>query len=204
MTEPVDWLARLTTSLHPLDTTLDELPVSGFRPAKGRWQPQLAAVLVAVVQDPEPSVVLTVRSRDMAKHAGQVALPGGGRCGDEHFPVGTALRETAEEIGLEPDQVQLLGLLDHFDTISAYRVTPVVGWVDMPLAFSPCPREVCEIFTVPLSQVMDLDSYRRHIIDRDGHRYDFWSMKTAARWPVWGATAAILRELALRHDSVPR
>lgn len=139
----------------------------------------------------------------MAKHAGQVSLPGGGRDGDEQFPSTTALRETAEEVGLAADRVRLIGLLDHFDTISAYRVTPVVGWVDAPVCLQACPREVHEVFTVPLSQVLALDSYRQHQIKRNGLNYEFWSMKAAAHWPVWGATAAILRELALRYAQAP-
>lgn len=199
MTEPVDWPARLTSSLHPLDAPLADLTVGGFRPPGGPWQPRPAAVLIAIVPDPTPAVVLTVRGPDMAMHAGQVSLPGGGRCGDERFPVVTALRECAEEVGLAAERVRLLGLLDHFDTISAYRVTPVVGWVDTTVCLQACPREVREVFTVPLSQVLALDSYRRHFIQRDGHHYEFWSMKLAAPWPVWGATAAILRELALRY-----
>lgn len=204
MIEPVDWLARLSASLYPLDTPLASLTVGGFQPGDAVWRPRPAAVLIAVISDPQPSIVLTVRGPDMAKHAGQVSLPGGGRAGEERFPVVTALRETAEEVGIAAERVQLIGLLDHFDTISAYRVTPVVGWVDRPVCLQPCPREVREIFTVPLSQVLELDNYRRHIIRRNEHHYDFWSMKVAAHWPVWGATAAILRELALRYAQALR
>jgi 8-oxo-dGTP pyrophosphatase MutT (NUDIX family) len=199
MTDPADWLVSLSSSLHPLDTDLADLSVGGFRPPQGGWRPRLAAVLIAVVPDPEPAIVLTVRGRGMAKHAGQVALPGGGRFEDEAFPIDTALRETAEEVGLGGDCVRLLGLLDHFDTISAYRITPVVGWVDQPIRLIPRPGEVREVFTVPLGRVLDPDSYRRHDIYRGAYRYEFWSMKADCPWPIWGATAAILRELALRQ-----
>lgn len=192
----------LSATLYPLDTPLSSLPVGGFRPGQGIWAPQAAAVLIAITPGPEPGVVLTVRASGMSQHAGQVALPGGGRLGDESFPLGTALRESAEEVGLDSGRVRPLGLLGHFDTISAWRVTPVVGWVEPPFELTPCPREVRDLFTVPLNEVLDPVSYRRHFIRRDGRVWEFWSMRAQGCWPIWGATAAILRELALRASTI--
>jgi 8-oxo-dGTP pyrophosphatase MutT (NUDIX family) len=200
MTDLDGWLDRLSSVLNPIDSPLSDLAVRGFRPPSSDWQWRPAAVLIAISDQPQPGVILTVRPAGMAQHAGQVALPGGGREGDEAFPLATALRESREEIGLEATLVRPLGLLDHFDTISAYRVTPVVGLLAPEVRLSPCPREVHALFSVPLARVLDLASYRRHLIRRQGQQWDFWSMKAEGCWPVWGATAAMLRELALRYS----
>ncbi len=192
MTDAVD---ALSVSLHGLDVSPDTLPVRGFRPQEGAWHPRPAAVLVAIVMKPEPSLILTVRSKAMIKHAGQVALPGGGKSGSEGFPVQTALREASEEVGINPDGVELLGFLDRFDTITAYRITPVVGRIAQPVTLSACPSEVSEVFLLPLDQALDPSSYRRHEITRNGFTFEVWSMKYGTR-PIWGATAAILHQLA--------
>jgi 8-oxo-dGTP pyrophosphatase MutT (NUDIX family) len=200
MTELSDRLSGLSRVLHPLDQYPDSLPVRGFRPPAGPWQPQPAAVLIPIVLKPDPCIVLTVRSESLVKHAGQVALPGGGQDGNEPFPVGTALREAHEEVGLAPDAVRLLGLLDCFDTITAFRILPVVGLIEGPVSLSACPGEVREVFRVPLEDALDLSSYRCHDIIRDGFSFEVWSMRSGHR-PIWGATAAILRQLAIRANS---
>jgi 8-oxo-dGTP pyrophosphatase MutT (NUDIX family) len=192
MTDAVD---ALSASLHDLSVSPDTLPVKGFRPPEGQWQPRPAAVLIAILMQPEPSLVLTVRSQAMIKHAGQVALPGGGRSGFEAFPVQTALREAHEEVGIDPGGVRLLGFLDRFDTITAYRITPVVGRIDQPVTLKACPSEVREVFLLPLDHALDPSSYRRHEITRNGFTFEVWSMKFGTR-PIWGATAAILHQLA--------
>lgn len=138
---------------------------------------------------------MTVRSRDLTKHAGQVALPGGRREGNEPFPLATAMREAEEEIGIDQDQVRILGLLDQVDTISNFRITPVVGVADGHTELLACPNEVREIFTVPLAWVLDTQRYRRHQVRRGGLTFDLWSM-AGGRWPIWGATATILQHLA--------
>lgn len=195
MTELDDRLERLSSVLYPLDTPVDELHVDGYRPVAKVWRPRAAAVLVPLVRAPEPALVLTVRSGHMASHAGQVALPGGGRHGDEQFPVTTALREASEETGIAAESVRVLGLMRQFDTISAYRVVPVVGLLEHAPVFRPCPREVRSVFTVPLRRVLDPASYCRHRVAHRQRDYEVWSMRSE-RWLIWGATAAILAHLA--------
>jgi 8-oxo-dGTP pyrophosphatase MutT (NUDIX family) len=201
MADDTGLLTELAAALHPLHSAPENLPVRGFKPPDGRWRPRPAAVLIAILLEPRPQVVLTVRSQAMAAHAGQVALPGGQRDGSEAFPLTTALREAAEEVGINSANVEPLGLLDNFDTISSFRITPVVAIVRGPVLLRPCPDEVLEIFCMPLSRVMDCDSYRRHAITRDGFTFEAWSMKSGCR-PVWGATAAILQELAERISAL--
>jgi 8-oxo-dGTP pyrophosphatase MutT (NUDIX family) len=193
MSSPAGRIADLAADLHSLDRPLDELPVRGYRPPDGAWHPRPAAVLVAIWTHPEPAVLLTVRSRDLPHHAGQVSLPGGGRQHDEPFPLGTALRETAEEVGIDDRLIEPIGLLDRFDTITGYRVVPVVGLVHGDPQPVPCPNEVESVFMLPWHVVSRPQTYRRHQVLRGKHRYELVSMATAPRL-VWGATAAILRQ----------
>lgn len=190
-----DRLDRLSSLLFPADTPVDELAVDGYRSDSKSWRPRPAAVLVPLVRAPEPGLILTVRSGGMASHAGQVAFPGGGRHGEEPFPVTTALREAREETGIEATSVRVIGLMRQFDTISAYRVVPVVGLLENAPSFKPCPREVRAVFSVPLARVFDPASYCRHRVAHRGRGYELWSMRSE-RWTIWGATAAILAHLA--------
>lgn len=190
-----DRLSRLSSRLFPPESRLDDLPVDGYRPPRGAWHPRPAAVLVPIVLGPNPAVILTVRSGALKSHAGQVALPGGGRHGAESFPLATALRESQEEIGIPPQAVRVLGLARRFDTISAYRVVPVIGLLRAAPDLTACPREVLQIFRVPLVKVLDAASYCRHEVRHRRRQYEVWSMRSQ-RWPIWGATAAILAHLA--------
>lgn len=195
MTDLDDRLQRLSCALFPSDATIEDLAVDGYRPPQGPWRPRPAAVLVPIVLGPEPCLILTVRSGAMHSHAGQVALPGGGRHADELFPVATALREAEEETGIAAASVRVRGLLRRFDTISAYRVIPVVGTLETMPEIRCCPTEVRAVFQVPLARVLDPASYRRHRVRHRHREYEVWSM-LSERWPVWGATAAILAHLA--------
>lgn len=190
-----DRLSRLSSALYPPHYPLEDLLVDGYRPEAGAWRPRAAAVLVPIVLKPTPAVLLTVRSDALKSHAGQVALPGGGRSGNECFPLDTALREAEEEIGIDPVCVKILGLARCFDTISAYRVVPVVGLIDSAPQLQACPREVRCIFSAPLERVLDVASYRRHQVRHHHRDYEVWSM-LSEQWPIWGATAAILAHLA--------
>ncbi len=185
----------LRTVLHPLDSPIDDLPVRGYRPASGVWRPKSAAVLIPVFVDSvQPEILLTVRSRRLPQHAGQVSLPGGGRQGNEAFPVGTAIRETVEEVGIDESVIEPLGLLDQFDTITGYRVSPVVALVHGNPEPDPCPDEVDSVFSLSWQQVTRPETYRRHHVIRGHHRYELYSMAATPR-VVWGATAAILHQL---------
>lgn len=186
----------LAARLHPPDTPAESLPVGGYRPAGRAWQPRPAAVLLPILELPEPAIVLTVRSRALSLHAGQVALPGGRREADEPFPLTTALRETTEEIGIDAGRVHVHGLLDRFDTITGYRIVPVVASIEGRPGLRACPREVEEIFTLPLATILDPGSYRKHVVTRGGHSHELYTM-SHPRWMIWGATAAILHRFCV-------
>lgn len=109
----------------------------------------------------------------------------------------TALREAEEEIGLDPSQVQPLGFLDRIDTVSDFRVLPVVGLVYGDIELVPDRREVDLVFTVPLERVLDPGAYRETRIHRHGETRVVHSLRWREQ-KVWGVTASILRNLALR------
>jgi 8-oxo-dGTP pyrophosphatase MutT (NUDIX family) len=112
-----------------------------------------------------------------------------------------ALRETAEEVGLESDRVHILGELATYETVTGYRVTPVVGWVEPPFTLTTDPVEVAEAFEVPLAFLLDPANQQRHYRMLGELRRDFWAIPWRDRY-IWGATAAMLLILdrTLRAD----
>lgn len=150
-----------------------------------------AAVLLLVVEHAIPTVLFTQRTTHLPDHAGQISFPGG-RCEDEDLtPERTALREAQEEVGLEPDRVEVLGRLPEYRTSTGYAVTPIVGWAQPPLAYRPDPHEVAEIFEVPLSFLLDPGNHRYETAFYKGRWRNYWAMPFGERF-IWGATAGML------------
>lgn len=159
--------------------------------------PVPAAVLVPVVMGEYPSVLLTKRTSHLAKHAGQVSFPGGRIDPDDTGPEGAALREAHEEIGLDTRYVEVLGRLSDHITGTGYRITPILSVIPPALTFTMSPHEVESIFELPMSVVLDPDAPKRQQVETRGALREFWV------WPhpehyIWGATAAILVQLAQR------
>jgi 8-oxo-dGTP pyrophosphatase MutT (NUDIX family) len=118
--------------------------------------PRPAAVLMALLwKDNLWQLLFTRRNATLAEHSGQVAFPGGRADPEDDGPESTALREAREEIGLDPDQVQILGRLRSFITITNYKVTPVVGVIPWPIPLQISPGEVSRVFTIPLAWLCD-------------------------------------------------
>jgi len=183
-------IAQRLASLPPLEDllTADDLE----KQAEASRQPlKPAAVLLLVVNHAEPAVVFTQRTAHLADHAGQIAFPGG-RCETEDCdPETTALREAQEEIGLEPGRVQVLGRLPEYRTSTGYAVTPVVGWAEPPLAFTPDPHEVAQVFEVPLAFLLDTRNHRYESAFYRGRMRHYWAMPYGEHF-IWGATAGML------------
>lgn len=155
-----------------------------------------AAVLLGLVDRPGgPSIILTQRTAHLRDHAGQISLPGGRLELEDAGPAEAALREAKEEIGLDPRRVELLGGLRHYDTITGFRIHPVVGWIEPPVALRPDPYEVAEVFELPLSFALDPANHRRDSYDRNGLRRHFYVLPFEDRY-IWGATAGILVNFA--------
>ncbi len=124
------------------------------RLAGARQRP--AAVLCGLVErHPGINVVLTRRTQHLARHAGQIAFPGGRADREDPSLLAAALREAEEEIGLRPDRVHVIGTLDQYLTSTGFRVTPFVGAIDPAWHPVPDPNEVEEVFEVPLDFLMD-------------------------------------------------
>jgi 8-oxo-dGTP pyrophosphatase MutT (NUDIX family) len=153
-------------------------------------------VLVPVVDRPGGlTILLTLRTRDLPAHAGQIAFPGGRIEPEDRDAVAAALRETEEEIGLAPGRVEIVGRLDTYLTRTGFDVTPVVGLVTPPFALRLDPREVEDAFEVPLAFVLDPARRDRHSRVFNGVERHFWAMPFGERF-IWGATAGMLVNLA--------
>ncbi len=166
-----------------------------------------AAVLVGLVERGDGlQVLLTRRTEHLRDHAGQISFPGGRAEPEDGSAEATALREAQEEVGLLPERVELLGRLPDYTTVTQYVVTPVVGIVHPPFELQLDAFEVAEAFEVPLEWLMTPAHHRRHVFQYDGGQRQFLSMPWrrdphAGEYFIWGATAAMLRNLYhfLRH-----
>jgi 8-oxo-dGTP pyrophosphatase MutT (NUDIX family) len=174
----------------------------GFRlPGRGGYATP-AAVLVPVVNRPGGlTLLLTQRSANLPDHPGQISFPGGRVEDDDPTLAHAALRETAEEVGLAADRIEILGQLANYETVTGYNVTPVVGWVEPPFTLTADPVEVADVFEVPLAFILDPANQQRHFRMQGELRRDFWAIPWRDRY-IWGATAAMLLILdrTLRAD----
>ncbi|SDE63570.1 CoA pyrophosphatase [Limimaricola pyoseonensis] len=163
-------------------------------PPAGRKLRQ-AGVLVAVHLDGPPSLILTKRSAKLRHHPGQIAFPGGKVEPADDGPVGAALREAEEEIGLPRERVEILGTLPAHETVTGFEVTPVVGLLRGP--FTPVPEagEVAEVFRVPLDHVTDPARFRVEGRRWQGRRRHYYVVPWGPYY-IWGATGRMLRTLA--------
>ena len=155
-----------------------------------------AAVLIAVqVIDGAPHVILTERASTLKHHAGQVAFPGGKRDEGDVSIKHTALREADEEIGLRPDNVQILGQMPTHETVTGFTVTPVLGLVRDVFIPNPDHNEVAEVFTCPLQHVTNASHFSVQGRRWRGQQRQYYTVPYGPYY-IWGATARILRALA--------
>lgn len=196
-----DWRKRLAAAVSPLTGGVRALQVNNFRYADDDLvRPgRTAAVLVPILDLPEPEIVLTRRAEHLLHHAGQVSFPGGAAQDEDDSAVSTALREADEEIGLRPDWVTPVGFLDRFDTISDFRVLPVVGLVTAKDAWIIDHNEVAEVFTVPLNIALDRSRYVKQLAERNGQKYYIHSLEWKGH-QIWGLTAAMMINLSTRME----
>lgn len=176
-------------------------------PGDGQHQdraPAPASVLVPLVErDDGLRVLLTRRTDHLHDHAGQISFPGGRQEPEDADEVATALRETEEEIGLARHHVEVLGRLPIYTTVTRFVVTPVVALVRPPFELRLDDFEVAEAFEVPLSFLMNPAHHQRHLFEAAGVARQFLSMPwhaestqgTLREFFIWGATAAMLRNL---------
>jgi 8-oxo-dGTP pyrophosphatase MutT (NUDIX family) len=153
-----------------------------------------AAVLVGVVDRPEPTVLLTLRNAHLEAHAGQIAFPGGKIEPSDPSPAAAALREAEEEIGLARNLVDPIGHLDLYLTFSGFRILPTLARIDPEHRLTLNHAEVDEAFEVPLAFLMDAQNHALHSRDWKGVIRRYYAMPFRERY-IWGVTAGILRNL---------
>ncbi len=196
-------LARLTP--HGLRTRFEQRLPWQVEAADPRWKdygdPRAAAVLVPlVVREAGLTVLLTQRADHLNDHAGQVSFPGGRREAFDADATATALREAREEVGLDPERVEVLGALPDYLTGTGFRVTPVIALVHPPFTVEADSVEVAEVFEVPLGFLMNPAHHEVRVLRWEGGERRFFSMPyprgdAAGQYFIWGATAGMLRNL---------
>jgi 8-oxo-dGTP pyrophosphatase MutT (NUDIX family) len=155
-----------------------------------------AAVLIAITDRAEPGVILTVRREHLRTHAGQIAFPGG-RIDDGEDALTAALREADEELGLPPDDVDLVGAIEDYRTVTGYIVTPVIGVIPPGLPLYPHEHEVADWFEGPLAHLLDpANQHRKSALFQGRERHYYEIMWDGRR--IWGATAAMIVNLSRR------
>jgi len=170
-----------------------DFSLNGVIPTPTSFRP--AAVLVPLVRrEPGITVLLTQRTEDMPSHAGQIAFPGGRKQTEDADAKATALRETEEEVGLSRTFVQVIGAVDPYRTGTGYEITPVVGIVTPGFTIHADPREVADVFEVPLSHFLDAQNHRIDSRMYQGRERRFYAMPYGDRY-IWGATAGMLKNL---------
>jgi 8-oxo-dGTP pyrophosphatase MutT (NUDIX family) len=164
-----------------------------------------ASVLVPIVAHPDGLTLLfTKRTVHLKAHSGQVSFPGGRAEPGDPTPEFTALRESQEEIGLAPEKIEILARLPDYITRTGFQVTPVVGLLTPPLELVPDPREVEDVFEVPLAFLLDPANHLRESREINGRTVGYYEMRFGPR-VIWGATAGMIVNLyrQLASDAPP-
>jgi len=191
------WRRRLTRALAE-SLPAEQAPpgTSGTRRPR-QPPPRRAGVLIPIAGGNEPSIYFTQRSNALRHHPGQISFPGGSV---EDFDASTeaaALREAHEEIGLDPDSVEILGRLPQYRTVTGFDISPYVGWIAPGTTVTPDQSEVVRIFSVPLEFALDHRQFSRHELEYDGRQLTVYSIDYDDNH-IWGATAGMLYGLLKR------
>jgi 8-oxo-dGTP pyrophosphatase MutT (NUDIX family) len=193
--------ARLRFEIPAGLTDSSLIPVSGDQGTDrmleilAREQPiRPAAVLVALVDHPQPTVLLTQRAAHLNDHAGQISFPGGKIDATDASPLDAALREAEEEIGLSREFIDPIGYLDLYGTSFGFRILPTVARVRPGFKLRINQSEVDDAFEVPLAFLMNPANHQLHSKEFRGVERSYYAMPYQDRY-IWGATAGILRML---------
>lgn len=154
-----------------------------------------ASVLIGLVERPRGlNVILTKRAEHLKHHPGQVSFPGGKYEQYDNSLIDTALREAQEEIGLQPDQINIVGQLPSLATVSQFEVTPVVGFVAPNYHIQTDPNEVAEVFEVPAHILLDKNQLISQTFTMGNRKHRIFAL-TYQQHLIWGMTAQIVQAL---------
>jgi len=160
-----------------------------------------AAVLIAVTERENPGFLLIHRPSNMRAHPGQIAFPGG-KIDPGEGPVEAALREAHEELGINPQEVRIIGEGDVYRTGTGYEITPVIGVIPANIAIEPNPAEVAQWFEAPLAHVLDPAHQQAKTGEYKGLTLPYWEIQWQEH-RIWGVTAGLIVNLSRRlawHD----
>src|SRR6516165_5562971 len=177
---------------HAVRGDLDLDPAVWGRAGVAATRP--AAVLVGIVDRPQPSVLLTLRTGELASHPGQIAFPGGKIEPNDASPLAAAVREAHEEVGLDAGFLDPIGYLDLYLTFSGFRILPTLARIAPGYALTLNRSEVAQAFEVPLEFVLQGDNYQRRSRDWNGITRHYYAIPYQDHY-IWGVTAGILRNL---------
>lgn len=153
-----------------------------------------AAVLAPIQERADGDyLILTLRSAHLSSHSGQVAFPGGSVDPEDDGALAAALRESREEIGIDPDHVRVVGRLDQVVAGYNFLVTPFVGLIPYPYEFHPDPRETAAVFSVPVAALLRQDALT--LDSRLSRRAEPIYHFRYEDWDIWGATARMVKQL---------
>ena len=190
MEESATELIRRILTENPKKTVVD----SSLTPA--------GVTLILYPKDGEYCILLNKRTDTVDDHKGEISFPGGRKDPEDKTLLDTALRETHEEMGISPDDVDVLGEIDDVPTNTSYLISTFVGTIPYPYEFAPSEAEVAEVLEVPISTLMDINSARDEVRVRDGELVNSVSYSYDGHL-IFGATARILSRFLELLDTAP-
>ena len=190
MEESATELIRRILTDNPKKTVVD----SSLTPA--------AVTLLLYPKHGEYCILLNKRTDTVDDHKGEISFPGGRKDPEDKTLLDTALRETHEEMGISPGDVDILGEIDDVPTNTSYLISTFVGTIPYPYKFAPSEAEVAEVLEVPISTLMDHDSARDEVRVRDGELVNSVSYSYDGHL-IFGATARILSRFLELLDTAP-
>jgi 8-oxo-dGTP pyrophosphatase MutT (NUDIX family) len=155
-----------------------------------------ASVLIPILTfKKDLEILLTKRSNNLKNHPGQIAFPGGKKDQSDRSPIETALRETQEEVGLNPKNVEIIASLPSHKTATGFIVKPYLGLINQPFSETLRQGEVDEIFTVPYEYILNEKNFSIHTRKWNGSQRSYYVVPYGPYY-IWGATARILLNLS--------
>lgn len=190
-----DDIGQISTALARLRTGSSDFDLNPHVTLPPRPLRDAAVLVPIVLLAGGAQLVLTKRASHLAHHPGQIAFPGGKVEARDAGPQDTALREAREEIGLDPAVVQVLGAMPAHETVTSFRMVPIVGLLHGMPIFTPDRTEVDEVFTVPFAHIRNLANFRIESRRWQGQPRHFYTVPYGPYY-IWGATARVLFALA--------